>query len=92
MFSQIQKPSNEEIKKAFAYYKNYFPKKQLPTKINYCITGLNYSAFISDSEQIGVSLDMYLNKDTLYNQIFPNYIARQIKERNDLSKCNENNL
>lgn len=72
--------SNEEIKKAFAYYKNYFPKKQLPTKINYCITGLNYSAFISDSEQIGVSLDMYLNKDTLYNQIFPNYIAAKLRK------------
>ena len=72
--------NDEEIRRAFAYSKMYLPQLQLPKKVVYCISGLNAAAFTIDADYAGIGLDMYLNKDTLYNQIFPNYIAARLRK------------
>lgn len=70
---------NDEIRKAYTYSKLCAPKLKLPKKVVYCVSGLNVGAFTVDTEFVGIGLDMYLNNDTLYNQIFPNYIASKLR-------------
>ena len=72
--------NNEEIKKAYAYSAHYIPNLKLPNKLVYCMSGLNAGAFTVDTDYVGVGLDMYLHDDTLYNQIFPNYIASKLRK------------
>lgn len=72
--------NDEEIRKAYAYSKIYLPRMKMPTKIVYCMSGLNVGAFTVDTDFVGIGLDMYLNNDTLYNQVFPNYIAAKLRK------------
>lgn len=66
---------DEEIKKAYALSAESAPNVRLPKKIAYCIGGLNIGAFTIDTEYVGIALDLYMNNDSFYNQMFDNYIA-----------------
>jgi hypothetical protein len=72
--------NNEEIRKAFTYCKYYLPNMKLPNKVAYCMSGLNVGAFTVDTEYVGIGLDMYMNNDTFYNQLFDNYIVAKLRK------------
>lgn len=57
-----------DIEKAFKYYKFYFPERQIPTVITQ-ISALNQSIVVTDSV-LAISLDKYLGSEyPLYNNV-----------------------
>lgn len=64
------------VEDVFAHFHHYYPEIQIPTKVFTCVTGVNYEVppvqIIDDA--LVVSLDWYLNRDTVYDQIgMPKY-------------------
>jgi hypothetical protein len=61
---------SEQFTKAFKFYKYYFPRKDVP-RIVTMISGFSY-AVVNDSDNLAVSLDMYLGPDyKFYSTIDP---------------------
>lgn len=75
-------PYLSDLKKAFKYYKYYFPNKQIPSIITY-ISGFNY-AVVTDSNYLGIGLDMYLGNDcNYYKQLgIPQYKINAMTNKN----------
>ena len=65
------------VEEVLAHFHHYYPEIELPKKAFTCITGLNAdepSVQIMD-DQLVISLDWYLNRDEVYDQIgMPRYI------------------
>ena len=81
-------PNLDYVKKSvedvYAHFNYYYPEIQLPNKVFTCVTGVNAetsSVIVSDDALI-VSLDWYLNRDEVYDQIgMPRYMSeRTVKE------------
>ena len=81
-------PNLDFIKKSvedvYAHFNYYYPEIQLPKKVFTCVTGVNAetsSVIVSDDALI-ISLDWYLNRDEVYDQIgMPRYMSeRTVKE------------
>lgn len=75
-FSDFDK-TEEELVKAFKYYRYHFPKKELPTVFT-TISGFNQSVFTAENI-IGISLDKYLGRDSEYYQQLSNVPLYKIK-------------
>ena len=56
----------DQITKAFKYYKYHFPKKNIPAVYTY-ISGFNQSVVTAENI-VGISLDKYLGRDCTYYQ------------------------
>ncbi|MFW5821565.1 MAG: hypothetical protein ACOCWA_09755 [Bacteroidota bacterium] len=54
----------EQFNRAFAYFKYYFPNRDIPQLVSY-ISRFNYPYF-TVSDYIGIGLDMYLGTDSEY--------------------------
>jgi gliding motility-associated lipoprotein GldB len=75
-FSDFEK-TEEELIKAFKYFQNHFPEKELPTVFT-TISGFNQSVFTAEG-LIGVSLDKYLGRDNKYYKQLSNVPLYKIK-------------
>ena len=66
-----------QVENVLAHFHHYYPDIELPTKAYTCVTGVNYDeppVQIIDN-QLVISLDWYLNRDEVYDQIgMPKYI------------------
>ena len=72
------------VEDVYAHFNYYYPEIQLPKKVFTCVTGVNSetpAVMVSDDNLI-ISLDWYLNRDEVYDQIgMPRYISeRTVKE------------
>lgn len=67
----------EQLNKAFKYYKFHFPDKEFPT-IYTTISGFNESVFTAEGI-IGISLDKYLGRDYPYYKKLSNVPLYKIK-------------
>ena len=71
---------NEDLTKAFRYYKYYFPEKSIP-RIVTMVSGFSYPV-VCDSFILGISLDMYLNPSYRYystiEPALPNYLRSRM--------------
>ena len=59
------------VEDVFAHFHHYYPDIELPKKVFTCVTGINIEVppvQIIDN-QLVISLDWYLNKDEIYDQI-----------------------
>lgn len=65
----------EDLTKAFRYYRYHFPGKRLPSVVTY-MSGFNYPVISSDNT-LGVGLEMYMGPDyefyKMMGEIFPLY-------------------
>lgn len=64
------------VEDVFAHFHHYYPDIQIPTKVYTCVTGINYDVppvqVIDDV--LVISLDWYLSRDEVYDQIgMPKY-------------------
>lgn len=81
-------PNLDYVKKSvedvYAHFNYYYPEIQLPKKVFTCVTGVNAetSSVIVSDEALIISLDWYLNRDEVYDQIgMPRYMSeRTVKE------------
>ncbi|MCG6186086.1 gliding motility lipoprotein GldB [Maribellus maritimus] len=64
-FSNFREIQNQ-VTKAFKYYKYHFPEKNIPSVYTY-ISGFNQSV-VTTEDIIGISLDKYLGRDCSYYQ------------------------
>jgi hypothetical protein len=74
---QIEEP----LSTGFRYYRQYYPKAQVP-KIVYFVSGLNnWSVITVDSSIVGIGLDMYLGQDyPFYKAVqIPDYMVEQLR-------------
>lgn len=65
------------VEDVFAHFHYYYPEIQLPTKAYTCVTGINYEEppIQIIENRLVISLDWYLNRDEVYDQIgMPKYI------------------
>jgi len=65
------------VEEVFAHFHHYYPEIEIPKKVYTCVTGVNYDEppvqIIDDN--LVISLDWYLNRDEVYDQIgMPKYI------------------
>ena len=71
---------NEDLSKAFRYYKYYFPEKTIPRVVT-MISGFSYPV-VCDSSTLGISLDMYLGPTYRYYSTIepslPNYLRSRM--------------
>lgn len=74
----------EGLKKAFQYYKFYFPSKPIPRVVT-MLSGFSFP-IVCDSFNLGIGLDMYLGKDyRFYSTLeppLPNYLRVQMVKSN----------
>ena len=65
------------VEDVFAHFHHYYPDIQLPIKAYTCVTGINYEEppIQIIENRLVISLDWYLNRDEVYDQIgMPKYI------------------
>jgi len=76
---------NEMLSGVYQHFNYYYPKIQLPTKVYTCVSGINPdvpSVILADNSLV-LSLDWYLDHDTLYDQIgMPKYRAERTGKLN----------
>jgi len=77
----------EEFNKAFAFYKYYFPKREIP-KVATCISGFALAAFTIENEWLGISLDMFMgeNFNGYPTEDYPVYIKKYFDKPYIVSK------
>jgi|WetSurMetagenome_2_1015567.scaffolds.fasta_scaffold178904_1 gliding motility-associated lipoprotein GldB len=80
-FSDFSK-SEKDLKKAFRYYKYYFPEKPVP-KIYTCISGFNQSIVIAEN-LVGISLDKYLGSDCPYYEMLG--MAKYLRQKMEINR------
>ena len=65
------------VEEVFAHFHHYYPEIEIPKKVYTCVTGVNYDeppVQVIDGNLV-ISLDWYLNRDEVYDQIgMPKYI------------------
>src|SRR5262249_50539362 len=65
-------PVAEEVKKAFRFYKYYFPDRIIPSFTTY-VFGFNYAVVATDSS-VCIALDQYMGSGYRYYEHLPDYI------------------